>query len=82
VLAVLYVFNAGVVGVAIAEHGPAILAWLAHLPLEWAAFAISAGGYLQARRAPLPWPLAARYALAAAAALTLAALVESYALPL
>lgn len=82
VLGALYAFNAAVVGLAIAEHGPAILPWLAHLPIEWAAFAISIGAYLQARRAPLPWSLLARYTAAAATALVLAAFVESYALPL
>ncbi|RKQ90505.1 hypothetical protein C8N24_0310 [Solirubrobacter pauli] len=82
VLGVLYAFNAAVVGVAIAEHGPAILPWLAHLPIEWAAFAISAGAYLQARNAPPSWSLLARYAALAAVTLTLAAVIESYALPL
>jgi hypothetical protein len=82
VLGLLYAFNASVVGLAIAEHGPAIVPWLVHLPIEWAAFAITAGAYLQARRAPLPWSLLTRYAVAAAAALILAAVVEGYALPL
>ena len=81
-LGVLFTFNAAVVGVVIAQHGPAIVHWLWHLPLEWGAFAFSAGAYLHARRALLSWSLLARCAAASAAALVLAALVESFALPL
>ena len=78
----LLVVNVGTVGVAIAVHGAAIAPWLVHLPLEWAGFAIATAAYGQARSAPLCWSQLQRYALAAAAALTLAATVESFLVPL
>ena len=70
------------VGNALGQH-PALWRYLPHLPLEWLALATPAGAWLTASRdtpAPLPW--LAHTAAAALGLLALAAIVETYLVPL
>jgi len=70
--------NVALVGVAIGAYGPRALAWLPHLPLEWAALACALAAYSRHRRqAQQLQTLAAPFA-AWAVLLVLAAVVESY----
>ena len=74
--------NAGLVGLALGAYGSALLPWLPHVPLEWAALAIGLAAYLRARRlAPRVRDVASAGALAVVP-LVLAAAIEAWATPL
>lgn len=65
--------DAALVGVALGAYGARLLAWLPHLPLEWAALAVGVLPWLaarrgQRRRVDLLAPLAACFVLLLAAA--------------
>jgi len=70
--------NVALVGVAIGAYGPRALAWLPHLPLEWAALACALAAYTQHRRTAQPLHTLAAPLAACAPLLVLAALAESY----
>ncbi len=73
--------NAALVGAALGLHGRALVPWLPHLPLEWAALAVSAGGWLGARSGAIAGrALASRLAFFLALLLVAGAL-ETYAVP-
>jgi hypothetical protein len=76
--------NGAVVGWALARAGAQLLAYLPHLPLEWAGIAVAAGAWLRLRLAEPPErrALLLRGLLLSAAALLFAAAVEVYAAPL
>lgn len=67
------VINAAIVGAALGAYGTPAVRWLPHLPLEWAAFALASTAY----SAGLSARTRLRAASVAAAALVLAAFVES-----
>lgn len=69
------------VGVALGAHTPALLPYLPHLPLEWAAIGIGAGAWLHARRRSLGGRELAALTVLAAVALIGAAVLETYATP-
>lgn len=73
VLTATLLTDAGLVGVALGAYGARLLAWLPHLPLEWAALAVGVLPWLaarrgQRRRVDLLAPLAACFVLLLAAA--------------
>jgi hypothetical protein len=69
------------VGAAIGRDGGDLLAYLPHLPVEWAALSVAAGAWLAARRSRLATPLLAAYAGVAAALAVFAAIIETVAIP-
>lgn len=78
-LAALLVLNAGAVGVAIGAYwSRAIEATALHLPLEFAALSLAGGAYVQARTQPLRMRALALVAAICAAALVVAATLETY----
>ena len=74
--------NVALVGLALGAHGPALAPRLAHVPLEWAGFAVVLAAYLQARRDPSSLPALLRAGGLSAGLLALAAAVEVWATPL
>ncbi|MDQ4126324.1 MAG: hypothetical protein M3134_12125 [Actinomycetota bacterium] len=68
--------NAGLVGVAAAAYGEAMVTRLAHLPAEWSALVIATSTYLQRRRTGRGSLKAA--ALSATLLLALAAAIETW----
>lgn len=78
-LAGLLVLNAGAVGVAVGAYGfRAFEATALHLAPEFAALSLAGGAYMQARRQPLRARTLALVAATCAAALALAATLETY----
>lgn len=78
-LAALLVLNAVTVGVAIGAYGSRVIeATALHLALELAALSLAGGAYMQARTQPLCARTLALIAAICAAALTLAATLETY----
>jgi hypothetical protein len=73
--------NAALVGAAIAAGGERILPYLPHLPLEWAALALSATAWLLGSRNNLRRRQLVVIAGALAALLGAGALLETYAVP-
>jgi hypothetical protein len=71
------------IGSALAQQ-PELWRYLPHLPLEWLAIALPAAAWRTARKRPAPGPIRALLPTAAATAglLLLAAIVETYAVPL
>lgn len=74
--------NTILVGAALGRYGPPLVPWLPHLPVEWAALAVAASGWLGARSGAIAGgrALASRLVLFLALLLTAAAL-ETYAVP-
>lgn len=69
------------VGLALGRYGNALIAYVPQLPLEWLALALSASGWLAARRERLPARALTWRALQTLAAAVLAAAVETLATP-
>jgi hypothetical protein len=75
------VVNTAPVGAALGAYGVALLPYLPQLPVEWAALALGASGWLIQRRRPLT-PLEGLVLFAATVALVLgAAVIETVAVP-
>lgn len=70
------------VGAAIGRHGTQLLAYLPHVPLEWAALSVAAAAWVAARRQRPKIPSLVAYVAAATALAGLAALIETVAIPL
>jgi hypothetical protein len=81
IVAAILIVNPLLVGAAIGEHGPGLLAYLPHLPLEWAALSTAAGAWLAARRARASARTLAVYAAVALLLAAAAALIETLASP-
>jgi hypothetical protein len=74
--------HAALVGGALGAH-PGMWRYLPHLPLEWLALALPTGGWLAARRhGAIPIATAARLAGLTVGVLGLAAVIETYLVPL
>jgi len=70
------------VGAALGRHGPELVRFLPHVPLEWAALSIAAAAWVTATRGGrLTGRVLAAYAVAAIAAAAVAASVETLAVP-
>ncbi|MGH2941629.1 MAG: hypothetical protein ACRDLN_02475 [Solirubrobacteraceae bacterium] len=81
IVAAILIVNPLLVGAAIGEHGPALLAYLPHVPLEWAALSTTAGAWLTGRRARAPARSLVAYAVVALLLAAGAALIETLASP-
>jgi hypothetical protein len=80
-LAASLIVNGVLVGAAVAAGHGRILPYLVHLPLEWAAMALSASGWLLASRTRLTRRQLAVTGAAFVVLLALASFVETYAVP-
>ena len=83
IVAAIVVCSPLTVGAAIGRHGPELVRFLPHLPLEWAALSIATGAWLTVRRRggrPASLALVA-YAIAVLVAAMAAATVETVAVP-
>jgi hypothetical protein len=69
------------VGGALGRHGTGLLAYLPHLPLEWAALSIATSAWVTSRRGDTRARTLAAYAAAALLLATTAALVETFTTP-
>ena len=81
IVAAILIVNPLLVGAAIGEHGPGLLAYLPHLPLEWAALSTAAGAWLAARSSRRAAPSLVAYAAAATTLAAIAAVIETLAIP-
>ena len=78
-LAALLTFNAAAVGIAIGAYGTrAVTATAAHLPVEFGAFSLAGGAYMQACNRPLSARELAAAAASTALLLVAAAALETY----
>ncbi len=69
------------VGAAIGRHGSQLLAYLPHVPIEWAALSAASGAWIAARRGETTPRALAGYGAMAIALATLAAIIETAAIP-
>jgi hypothetical protein len=69
------------VGSAIGRHGDSLLAYLPHLPLEWAALSVAGAAWLASRRNGASTRTLMVYAAVTLLLATTAALVETFATP-
>jgi hypothetical protein len=69
------------VGAALGRHGTQLLAYLPHVPLEWAALSVAAGAWLTARHDRPPARTIAAYTALALAFAAFAAILETLAIP-
>jgi len=82
IVAAIVVCSPITVGAAVGRHGPELVRFLPHVPLEWAALSIAAGVWLTVRRHGRPASLAlVAYAIAVLVAAMAAATVETVAVP-
>lgn len=77
-VALIATANTTIVGVAIGAYGPHTIAWLPHLPVEWAALACTLATYVQHRRRPARDAQLGHGIVASTGLLIIAALIESY----
>jgi hypothetical protein len=75
------VVNVALVGAAIGAYRLAVLPWLIHLPVEWAAIAAAAADYRRARAGGWSWRDATSTTSVAVGLLAIAAVFETYATP-
>ncbi len=75
------VANIALGGLALGTYGPALLGYLPHWPLEWAAFALSLTAWRRARRGERDVLELALLALFGVSLLAGAALIETYTVP-
>lgn len=73
--------NVALVGLALGAHGPALAPRLAHVPLEWAGFAVVLATYLKARHDPYCLRALLGAGGLSAGLLALAAAVEVWGMP-
>jgi hypothetical protein len=78
VVAALLGANALAIGAALGATGPHVAGWLAHLPVEWAALAVAAALYLEARRRPTDRRSLGTWALGALGLVVLSAGIEAW----
>jgi hypothetical protein len=81
IVAAIVIVNPLLVGAAIGKHGTGLLAYLPHVPLEWAALSTAAGAWLAARSTRRAGPSLVAYAAAATTLAAIAAVVETLAIP-
>jgi hypothetical protein len=82
IVAAIVVCSPLTVGAAIGRHGPELVRFLPHVPLEWAALSIAAAAWLTVRRGGRLASLAlVAYAIAVLVAAMAAAMVETVAVP-
>jgi hypothetical protein len=82
IVAAILVSTPLVVGVAVGRHGCALLRYLPHVPLEWAALSAATGTWLTVRSGhQLSRHAFASYVIATVAAAAIAATVETVAVP-
>lgn len=69
------------VGATLARHGRSLLAYLPHVPVEWAALSVAAGAWIAARPERLSTRTLAAYVTTTVALAALAAVIETLSIP-